>query len=124
MRDTIPHVLDSQNSGTRDDGDSVPFSLRGAEARAIRPSRIVAHDSPDHGARLSTRWYLQKSVRSSRPRARRQLATVREPGHSRPPVTRTRTLTQVGLVKQVASGDIARKGPQSASMAEVVVHFA
>src|SRR3954454_24060653 len=67
-------------------------------------SRRWATARADQRAALRTRWGTAKLVDCSRPVTRRAAATVRRPGASRAPATRTSTWRQTAAVKQGANG--------------------
>src|SRR3954468_9038908 len=76
----------------------------GTNTATSQRSRARAIDRPDQRARLSTPWKRAKSVLSRRPSTDSTAVTVRRPGARTAPVTRTRTRSQVGLVKKAANG--------------------
>src|SRR5919107_3215722 len=85
---------------------SIPTTtgLSGTNTATRQRSRARAKDRPDQRARLSTPWKRAKSVPSRRPSTDRTAVTVRRPGARTAPVARTRTRSQVGLVKKAANG--------------------
>src|SRR4051794_32456550 len=60
----------------------------------------------DQHPRLSTRWYTANPAPWSRPMTRSAAVTVRRPGASTTPATRTRTWHQTAGVKEAANGCI------------------
>src|SRR5512134_2996925 len=83
-------------------------------ARSLR-----ATARPFQRARLSTSWYRAKPGLAASPMTRSASLTVRLPGASTAPATRTRTCFQTGAVKQSRKADnqVARTGGASAGPA-------
>src|SRR3954447_295551 len=67
-------------------------------------SRRCATARADQRAVLRTRWWTAKLAVRSRAMTRRAAVTVRRPGASRAPATRTSTWRQIAAVKHVANG--------------------
>ncbi len=88
----------------------------GTKAATIMCSSVRASARPDQVLRLSTRWKAVKPAKpggfalgcSAKPRARRQLVTVRGPTASSAPVARA------AVVERVRRENAARKGESQA----------
>src|SRR5215217_3681814 len=80
-----------------------PFGTRAA-TRSSRSRCATARE--DQRPRLSTRWETANPAPWSRPMTRSAAVTVRRPGASTIPATRTRTWRQLAVVKADAKGCI------------------
>ena len=81
----------------------------GTKAATIMSRSVRASARPDQVLRLSTRWKAVKLGCSAKPRARRQLVTVRGPTANSAPVARA------AVVKRVRRENAARNGASQAT---------